>query len=456
MPDTGSMLGGMFAAPQQQPSRVDKISAALMGFGAGVRGRGQEYLSGLRAERQQLSQDRQMAMVRDAMTVDSLLANNRIDDALALAGDRVQKINELGGDPGDTLQVYDMLRTGNAQGARQMIGEFLGQAQQAGLIPGAQTIKPSDLVDGELIQQDPLRGITRQRVADPQSTDAFRTLADRAEAAGLVPGTPEYQRFMEQGGTGSGGGLQRVSGIVSGEETPSILSYNPADGTMSRIMPDGSVQKVPGNQVTQVSVQGAAGDVLPPVRLDTLQAERDWIKYQSDELSRMIEGISSDPTLAGVIGQARRAGQQAFGAVRDLSSLFGPAGSQRASEFMMNAANAAASAVADGDMSESQFDRLFNDPALSEIALFENTLGFTLARLRSPDGRLLSPIVNQSLQDAKITGFTSSDDVIAKLSQIQNQLNSRIEGIDRRMGNDLDQSPATDLSIDELIQRYAP
>jgi hypothetical protein len=458
MAEQNLLTGNFMQVPQQQPSRIQRIGRGLMAFGAGAQGQGQQFLAGVQAQDQALSTERQRAMAQDAMQVYQMLGSGRYDDALDLMDQRVKLIGELGGDPSDTVELRQKVATGDLQGAMRDLQIFLGAAQQAGLIPQAETIKASDLIDGEIVRRDPLQGITRERITDPKTeeTEGFRTLQARAREAGLQPGTLEYQEFMAQGGRSQADtNLQRVSAIVDGEERPTSLNYNPRTGAFTRQMPDGTEQTIPGSMVTQVSVQGAAGDVLPPVRMDTLQAERDWIGYQSSELGRMMQAIEADPSLAGAVGQVRRAGQQAIGAVSDLASIFGADGRQRASEFMVNAANIASQEVANGNMSESQFTKLFDDPNLSEIALFENTLAFTLARLRSPDGRLLSPIVNQSLQDAKITGFTSSQDVINKLGQIQRQLNARLEGLDRRMGR---QQPAQqeELSIEQLLQRYAP
>jgi hypothetical protein len=426
----GNVLGGIFT---RTPQPEGGIRGAVRGFGNFLQDVGN---AGLRQpfrreeQEQQLEEQRKKAMAQDAFTVYGLLNDNKVDDALSLIDRRVQYINELGGDPSDTLELRGMIASGQTDIALQELGSFVTAAMENGYLAAPaqpEIVKGSEIVDGQVVQRMP--------------DGSFRAIRSKG-----------FEAAQEKRS------LQRVSAVIEGEDRPTSLNYDPSTGVFSRQMPDGSEQNIPSSMVTQVSVQGAASDVLPPVRMDTLQAERDWIGFQSEELGRMITSIQADPTLAGVLGQARRTGQQTFGAIRDLGSVFGADGSQRASEFMLNAANLASKEVADGNMTESQFDRLFNDPNLSEIALFENTLAFTLARLRSPDGRLLSPIVNQSLQDAKITGFTSSADVINKLSQIQRQLDSRIEGLDRRMGSDQrpQQQQGGEISLDDLLRRYAP
>lgn len=269
----------------------------------------------------------------------------------------------------------------------------------------------------------------------------------------------EYEEFKRMQQPEDGKSMQRVSAIVGDEERPTSLNYDPSTGIYSRQMPDGTVEEIPSSMVTQVSIQGAAGDVLPPARIDTLAAERDWLQFQRDDLARMTDLLRQNPTLGGAAGSLRRIGQIATGTAQDLGALFGNEGAQAASNFMFDTVNRAAEEMERGNLSEDQFNALFNDPALSELALFENTLGFTLARLRVPDGRLLASVVERSMDDAKITGLTtSSQDVINKFEAIQRQLDARLESMNRRIG---DQSPSQDsgdtstMTIEELVEFYS-
>lgn len=320
----------------------------------------------------------------------------------------------------------------------------------------AESLRP---VFDDIIQNPDSFGMYLDLLSKPAELPAdAQTIAYRAREGGLVPGTPEYQQYVLSGGPQSGQrpALQRVSALVRGEQTPTTLLFDSQSGQFTRQNEDGSVDIIPSGNVTQVSIQGGAGDVMPPARLDTLQAERDWLAYQGDELTRMISAIGEDPTLAGAAGQVRRFGQQLAGGVQDLAALFGPQGAQRANEMVLAATNAAMQQVEDGTLSEENFKRLFDDPDLSQIALFENTLGFTLARLRSPDGRLLASIIDRSLDDARITGFTSSRDVIAKLSEVQRQLETRRNDLDRRMGRTPATADAEQVPLEDLLQQYAP
>lgn len=68
----------------------------------------------------------------------------------------------------------------------------------------------SALLGQKIEQQDPMYNLQRQKLeqeiammGQPQQTDTMQNLAWRADQAGLVPGTPQYQQFMETGGQAS-------------------------------------------------------------------------------------------------------------------------------------------------------------------------------------------------------------------------------------------------------------
>jgi hypothetical protein len=173
-------LAGMFNT-QAPMSKTQGVGRALAGFGAGVQGRGGEYLSNLQAQDMALDEQRQKAMAKDAMTVYQLLNDNKIDDAINLVDKRVKYISELGGDPTDTLEIRQMLTTpGRLDEARQELGLFVQASMENGLLPaprvpeqftlGADEVRYDD--QGRVIargipkptdQQGPLTGIAKLR-----------------------------------------------------------------------------------------------------------------------------------------------------------------------------------------------------------------------------------------------------------------------------------------------------
>lgn len=261
-------------------------------------------------------------------------------------------------------------------------------------------------------------------------------------------------------------GLQRVSAVVRGEQEPSTLMFDPETGTFERTHADGRRERIASADITQVALTGGREQVLPPARADDLVAQLDWLNFQQEELGAMLTALQSDPTLAGTGGAIRRFVQQAIGITDDLGRLFGEAGAQRASQMVMSAERAALSEVERGSMDEATYNRLFNDPKLSEIQLFENTLAYTLARLRVPEGRLLASVINDSRKDAKLVGLTSSQDVQNRLAAVQRQLEARTASIQRRLGgaprvvpNTGDLPPAATyrpMTIEEALRHYDP
>ena len=193
-------LSGIFGMPQQQPSTAGRIGQFLGGFGAGVQGRGPEYLAAQQQQQQQLSMERQMAMIQDAQTVYGLLEAQQPDRALQLVDDRVQNIARLGGDPSDTLAVREMIAAGNIDGAKQEIGVLLGAAANAGLIQVPEQPEGFTLAPGAGRYDAQGNLIAQQPTAPAGDPDSVRALRARAADAGIQPGTQEYQQFMLQGG----------------------------------------------------------------------------------------------------------------------------------------------------------------------------------------------------------------------------------------------------------------
>ena len=200
-------LGGMFQEPEQKRTFGQRAMGAVRNFGAGLAGFGPEFLAMQRQEQQQLDQQRQRAMAQDAMKVYEYLNDNRIDDAISLVDKRVKYINELGGDPSDTLEIRQMLTTpGRLDEARQELGLFVQASMDNGLLPAPRVPEQFTLAAGEVRYDDQGRVIARGEAPDEQTQEpaAVQALRIRAAEAGLQPGTQAYVDFMLSGGGGGG------------------------------------------------------------------------------------------------------------------------------------------------------------------------------------------------------------------------------------------------------------
>ena len=119
------MANELFGTPKQERSTMSRIGAALGGFGAGVQGKGQEYLAGLQERRVDEEKKRLAAMVKDAKQAYDFINRGDVNNAMSLIQDRVQMINELGGDPSDTARIGSMLQSGRIAEAQNELRGFL-------------------------------------------------------------------------------------------------------------------------------------------------------------------------------------------------------------------------------------------------------------------------------------------------------------------------------------------
>jgi len=97
-----------FLQPEQEPSTLQRIGSGLQGFGAGVAGRGVQFLAGQEQQRQQLSLERQQAAAEDLRRAKGLLDIGDLQGVRNLAQERVGMIQQLGGDPSDTLGILQL------------------------------------------------------------------------------------------------------------------------------------------------------------------------------------------------------------------------------------------------------------------------------------------------------------------------------------------------------------
>lgn len=152
-----------------EKSILDRIGLGLQGFGAGVGGRGPEFLAGLRQEQQQqqesLSKDRQDALLKDAFMVSQHLQSGRTDSAINLLQNRVNNIQQLGGDPTDSVGLLQQIQAGDTEGALAELQPLIQFAQAEGRLnipQEAQTRR--ELVDGQIIDIPPTGPVTAQDI----------------------------------------------------------------------------------------------------------------------------------------------------------------------------------------------------------------------------------------------------------------------------------------------------
>lgn len=139
---------------------LQKIGTGLAAFGAGVQGQGPQFLAGMQQQRQQLDDQRKAAMIEDAFRVKRSLESGDTAGAVNILSRRVGAIQQLGGDPSDTLGVLKKLESGDLRGALIDVNTVVGFAQAQGLLqaaPGPPELK-TQIVGGQVVATDPRTG----------------------------------------------------------------------------------------------------------------------------------------------------------------------------------------------------------------------------------------------------------------------------------------------------------
>jgi len=103
-----SMVGGAFAQPARERSTLEQIGRGLSAFGAGVQGRGAEFIAGERAEERRLTNERMQAAAQDMLRAKQLADAGNYEGIQNLALERAMLIEQIGGDPADTMQIGEM------------------------------------------------------------------------------------------------------------------------------------------------------------------------------------------------------------------------------------------------------------------------------------------------------------------------------------------------------------
>lgn len=137
-----------FLSPAAELSTLQKFGRGLGAFGAGVGGRGPEFIAGLEAKEGRLSLERQRAAAEDLRRARLMLDAGDLTGVQNLASERIQAIQELGGDPSNTVEFLGLTNAalgGDATALRNLDNEInlgLQEAAEAGVIDKPQAPTP--------------------------------------------------------------------------------------------------------------------------------------------------------------------------------------------------------------------------------------------------------------------------------------------------------------------------
>jgi hypothetical protein len=151
-------LGGMFARPEEKRGPLAGFRDNVAMVGGVIAGVTPPRI----AEREAMNEQRQKAMATDAMTVYQLVNDNKIEDAISLTNRRISYIEQLGGDPSDTIQIRDLLSNPETLDiARQELGLFVQASMENGLLPAPRVPEQFTLGADEVRYDDQGRVIAR-------------------------------------------------------------------------------------------------------------------------------------------------------------------------------------------------------------------------------------------------------------------------------------------------------
>jgi hypothetical protein len=285
-------LGGMFQEPEQKRTFGQRAMGAVRNFGAGLAGFGPEFIAMQRQEQQQLDEQRQKAMAKDAMTVYQLLNDNKIDDAISLVDRRVKYISELGGDPTDTLEIRQMLTTpGRLDEARQELGLFVQASMENGLLPAPRVPEQFTLGADEVRYDDQGRVIARG-IPKPAEQQGPLTAAGKLRAD-LAAGKITQADFDAE--------MARMNQPTAEQRPPAPLTEI---GRINRAVQTGEISQEQGDQMLNAAIQ------QQEIELATGQAEVDETANRDQmilsEMTRLYD--LSNSLLANKSGLARSTG----------------------------------------------------------------------------------------------------------------------------------------------------
>jgi hypothetical protein len=178
MADNSLLLGGRM--PMQQ--RRTDIPTLLRGLGAAATGQVPQFRQQMQAEETermrnvmgglQLEEALTKSAAQDALRIQQLAKTGDTRQAMDILGDRMQLEQQLGVNTLSTMRLAESLNSGGFEAIMPQIDSTVDMAVRIGLI-------------------EPFGG---------EVPSTFRSLQLQAEAAGLTPGTPDYQEFMSYRG----------------------------------------------------------------------------------------------------------------------------------------------------------------------------------------------------------------------------------------------------------------
>jgi len=198
-------------------------------------------------------------------------------------------------------------------------------------------------------------------------------------------------------------------------------AYRPSDPKVDEAMAKGATvisQQASGPPGTFTGTKTQMGkDVL----------QRDFLNTTLKGLNNLIDAGTKDKTILGALGSVRATLQSTAGIATDIGKFIGQ-------ETVDKVVGAAREIVDTGQTELTEADEFLNNPNVSNLRLFEESLGIALARLSHDEGRVPVDTIRRSIKNVQLTGLKSSQDVLNRLKQVKKQLEARLKDTNSRLG----------------------
>ncbi len=263
--------------------------------------------------------------------------------------------------------------------------------------------------------------------AVPESED-FRTMMRHVEAA----------RNLFAAGLSQEGRDQLALGMAIAKTSPDIARDKELDKVLSSEalqilgrLPVGStgrdaLGRIPlsiGEEAEQRAEGAAKGRGRVKAKLDIA-----FMDQATDLIVDFQNSIKLDSTIVGTLGGLRAKGQTITSVLKD---------------FGLTAIVDSAKSIAltQTDASPEDFDGWFDNPKLSVLKVFDNSVGLILARTRTEGSRILASVIEKSIEDVNLT-TGGSEQIVRRLDFVLNNLANNKRGIANVFGIDVDEVPA--------------
>jgi len=173
MADNSSLLGGRMPMQQRRPD----VPTLLRGLGAAATGQVPQFRQQMQAEEQQRRQmalqDIQMqdiltkSAAQDALAIQGFARTGNLQGAADILGDRANLLSNIGADPSSTMRLQEQLMSGGFEAILPQINTTVQNATRMGLIKGDEFV---GVEKGVAMFRTPGGGIRTQPVAGIPAT----------------------------------------------------------------------------------------------------------------------------------------------------------------------------------------------------------------------------------------------------------------------------------------------